>query len=400
MRKGVFFLVLALFIFWEVPVWAQPDITGKSAVLIDAGSGQILYDKDKDEKLPPASTTKILTAIMAIESGKLEETVSIGPNPPRVEGTKVYLEEGEKIKLKDLVLAALIRSANDAALAIAEYLGGTTEAFVDQMNAKAREIGAKNSNFVNPHGLSAENHYSTAYDLALIGRYAMENEVFRGVVQEKVLDWEGQAWQTRLININKLLWRYDGADGIKTGYTTEAKSTIVASAEREGRRYTAVVLASSGTGVWDDAEALLDYGFKNFKVLELADSKTVTAMVNLNNNNEQLQLIPNNDFSISLPQDGDYRIESKLVLKPVSGTIARGEVMGQLIFDIDGNEVGRVDLLAVEGIKKSFDIGSFFLKLGAGLFCLQILWRIYIVYGRRRRSRSAYRNTYKEYRGF
>lgn len=404
MRRGVFFLVLALFIFWEIPVWAQPDITGKSAVLIDAGSGQILYDKDRDEKLPPASTTKILTAILAIESGKLEELVTIGPNPPRVEGTRVYLEEGEKVKLKDLVLAAMIHSANDAALAIAEYLGETSEAFALQMNAKAREIGANNSNFVNPHGLSAENHYSSAYDLALIGRYAMNNQTFRDIVQEKVLDWEGQAWQTRLININRLLWRYDGADGIKTGYTTEARSTIVASADRDGRRYIAVVLATSGGAVWDEAEALLDYGFKNFKTLEIADSNTVAAMVNLKGDDKQLQLVPGNDFSVSLPQNGDSKVESKLVLKPVQGSVAKGEVMGQLIFDINGTEVGRVELLAAEAVKKSFDFNLFFLKFGAGLFCLQILWRTIVYFGRRRRRgsayRSAYRSTYKEYRGY
>lgn len=399
MRKGAFFLVLILFAFWGVPVGAQPSITGKSAVLIDARSGQVLYDKDKDERLPPASTTKILMAIMAIESGKLQETVTIGPNPTRVEGTRVYLEEGEKIKLEDLVYAALIHSANDAALAIAEYLADSSEAFAVKMNEKAGEIGAKNSNFVNPHGLSAENHYTTAYDLALIGRYAMENETFRKIVREKVLDWEGKAWQTRLININKLLWRYDGVDGIKTGYTTEAKSTIVASAARENRRYIAVVLASSGSAIWEDAEALLDYGFNDFKVLELADSETVAATVNLTEKST-LKLVPSNDFSLSLPQDENNKVESRLVLKPVQGTVASGEIMGQLIFNINGNEAGRVNLVASEGIKKSFSISSLFLKLGAGMFCLQLLWRTYIVYRRRRRKRTGYGNSYREFRGY
>ena len=147
----------------------------------------MLFEKNMDEKLPPASITKILTAIIAIESGKLNDLVTVSANPPFIEGTRVYLEEGEKVVLRDLVIAALVYSANDAALAIAEYLSGTEEEFAKLMNKKARELGAVNSNFVNSHGLTENGHYTTAYDMAVITRYALKNEIFREMVSMKVL---------------------------------------------------------------------------------------------------------------------------------------------------------------------------------------------------------------------
>lgn len=401
MRKGAFFLVLALFLFWGSPVGAQPKIAGKSAVLLDARSGQILFAKAMDEKMHPASTTKILTALIAIESGKLEETVTIGPNPPRVEGTRVYLEEGEKIKLRELVLAALVHSANDAALAIAEYLAGSAQDFAVKMNETAREIGALNSHFVNPHGLTEENHYSTAYDLALIGCYAMENETFREYVQAKILDWEGKAWQTRLININKMLWRYDGADGIKTGYTSEAKSTIVASATRENRRLVAVVLASNGNALWEDAESLLDFGFGEYEMLELANPATVAATVEISED-KQLRLMPDREMFFSVPRNGDNRVEAQVVLKPLPEAVAKGEILGRLSYLVNGVEAGTVDLVAGEEVRKSFDPSSFLLKLGAGMFCIQLLWRTYIVNRRRKRLRirGGYNSTWRNYQSY
>lgn len=399
MSKKIFFLVLFLLVMTVSPLGAQPQISGKSAVLLDLKSGQVLYDYRKDEQLPPASTTKILTAIMAIESGQLDQVVTIGANPPLVEGTRIYLVEGEKITLKELVLAALVHSANDAALAIAEHLAGSKEEFAKLMNMKAVEIGAINSNFLNPHGLSEEGHYTTAYDLAIIARYAMKNETFRQMVQQKVLDWEGQEWQTRLVNINKLLWRYEGADGIKTGYTSEAKSTIVASATRDKRTYLAVVLGSSGAAIWTDAEQLLDYGFRSFQGLELANTQKTAATIAINEDTK-LQLVPKESFSISLPQDEDKKVESKIVLEPLQKRITKGQIVGKMVFIIDGLEVGRIDLLAKNTVTKPFKILHFFIYLGAILFFLQVLWRIYLNYQRKQRRQ---RNLFQKkayYRGY
>lgn len=394
MRKTVFLMLMICLIAVAVPVRGEPQITGNSAVLLDARSGQVLFEKDKDLVLPPASTTKILTAIMAIESGKLDEMVTIGPNPPLTEGTRVYLVEGEKISLGELVQAALVHSANDAALAIAEFLAGSQEEFAVLMNEKARKIGATKTSFVNPHGLSQEGHATTAYDLALIGRYAMQNKTFREMVKKKVLKWEGQAWQVQLINKNELLWSYDGADGIKTGYTKEARNTIVASATREGRSYIAVVLGTSGKGVYEETAALLEYGFTEFQQLELARPGEIKASLNLSED-KKLQLAPAGTFVLSLPRTVDAsRVESRVVLAPLSEEVEKGQAAGEIIYYLDGQEVGRVGLIAQNSISPSRDMMRLLLYAAAVLFFLQICWRIRLVIKRRKRRRSFQAGSY------
>lgn len=394
MRKLVVLLVFAMILLGSVPVYAMPSINGQSAILIDATSGQVLYDKDMGQRMHPASTTKILTAIIAIESGRLDEKVTIGPNPPRIEGTRVYLEEGEQITLKELVQAAMIHSANDAALAIAEFLANTEAEFAQIMNTKAAEIGAVNSHFSNSHGLSEDDHYVTAYDLALIGRYAMQNETFRKIAESKILDWQGQAWQTRLININKMLWNYKGSNGLKTGYTTKAKYTIIASAQRDTRSYIAVVLGCSGNNHWSDASTLLDFGFKDFQQVRLANPEEVVATLELNKS-DKLEVVPRQELSLSLPLKEEKAIESQLYLQPLADNIPAGQVVGEQVFTVDGQEAARVELLAANEItpapKPLYNtLLNILLYILAGLFVLQVIYRCFRHFkkgsnGRRRR---------------
>lgn len=388
-----FFILLA-----SAPVWAAPSVAGRSAVLINLKNGQVLYEKYKDKKLYPASTTKILTAIIAIESGKLDDIVNIGPNPAELQGTRVYLKEGEKVKLRDLVMAALIHSANDAALAIGEYLAGSSSKFAKIMNAKAKEIGAVNSNFVNPHGLSDKNHYTTAYDLALIGRYAMRNKIFRGMVNTKVLDWKGQEWQTRLININKMLWNYNGANGIKTGYTKEAGATIVASANRNNQELITVILGGNGNDIWKDAKNLLDYGYQNFLEMELTNPSKIIATVSVDKKKE-VALVPKESIIYSLPQKGNKKIESKLSLLPLVPPIAKGQVVGHMTFFINGKELTRVDIVAKDSLSLGINYFNIALYVAAGLFILQLAVRTFLFFRRRtkmkRYSYSSYSRNYR-----
>lgn len=390
-KKGVLFLAIVFLLFSEgQPVWAEPalNINGRAAVLLDADSKQVLYEKNRDEKLPPASITKILTAIMAIESGKLDDTVTIGPNPALLDGTKVYLEKGEKIKLRELVIAALVHSANDAALAIAEYLGGTEEKFVQKMNERAQELGAKNSNFVNAHGLSVENHYTTAYDMGVLACYAMQNKTFRDIVQKKIYDWEGQAWQTRMINKNQLLWSYNGATGIKTGYTTEAKCTIVASANRDQQELIVVVLGSVGNNTWTDAAAVLDYGFAHFQKLQLANPSQIAARVQFDEEQKkELRLTPAQELIICVPQGGNKKVESHVVLQHLDKQVEKGQVSGRMDYYIDGEQVGSVNLIAANSLTlPSRPYFEYFLFAIAGIYLFQILWRIWQLYRSRRKK--------------
>lgn len=390
-KKGVLILTIIFLLFSEVqPALAEPalNLNGRSAVLLDADSKQVLYEKNKEEKLPPASITKILTTIMAIESGKLDDIVTIGPNPALLDGTKVYLEKGEKIKLRELVIAALVHSANDAALAIAEYLGGTEEKFVQKMNERARELGAKNSNFVNSHGLSVENHYTTAYDMGVLTCYAMQNKTFREIVQKKTYDWEGQAWQTRLINKNQLLWSYNGATGIKTGYTTEAKCTIVASATREQQELIAVVLGSVGNNTWTDAAAVLDYGFAHFQKLQLANPSQIAARVQFDKEQKkELRLAPAQELTISVSQGGNKKVESHVVLQPLGKQVEKGQVSGRMDYYIDGEQVGSVNLIAANSVTlSSRPYFEYFLFAIAGIYLCQIMWRIFQLYRSRKKK--------------
>lgn len=276
MRRGIF-LCWALWLLLTgaaVPPGAAageepPQVSAQAAALIDVASGRILYEKNADQRMRIASLTKIMTAIVAIERGNLDDMVVVGPNAYRKEGSSIYLELGEKMRLEDLLYGLMLRSGNDAAVAIAEHIGGSVEGFAYLMNEKARKLGLRNTHFVNPHGLDEEGHYSTARDMAVLTAYALKNETFRRIVATKVhrAPWPGQPWDRIWHNKNKLLHLYEGADGVKTGYTKLAKRCLVASATRDGRQLAAVVLNAPDD--WNDTAALLTYGFTRFAPVEL-----------------------------------------------------------------------------------------------------------------------------------
>ncbi len=238
-------------------------LRAKSALLMEAYSGKIYYQKDARVRRAPASTTKIVTVLVAIELGDLEDKVTVSEHVTQTEGASIKLKAGEVIKLKDLLYAALLYSANDACVAIAEHLCGSEENFVWVMNEKAKEIGALETHFENCHGLDAPEHYSTAYDLALIGRKAMENATFQEIAKTprtQIKSALGKKEKTRiLVNKNRLLRSFEGTEGVKTGFTREAGYCLVSSASRMGYRMIAVVLGDKNR--WQDATNLLEAGF-------------------------------------------------------------------------------------------------------------------------------------------
>lgn len=259
-------LILSLF---PSQTKAQISVNSYSAIVMDQKSGRVFFEKNSHEKRRIASITKIMTAIIAIESGKLEETVTVSHNATRAEGSSVYLQEGEKIKLEDLVYGLMLRSGNDAAVAIAEHVGGSIEGFVYLMNEKASQIGMLNTNFANPHGLDDnENHYSTAFDMAMLTKYAMENEIYREISGTKVYrtpDPKGD-WQRTWTNKNKLvtgLYKY--STGGKTGYTKRAKRTLVSTASKDGMDLIAVTLNTPSSTDWNEHISMFDYVFDSFE---------------------------------------------------------------------------------------------------------------------------------------
>ncbi|AEE91118.1 Serine-type D-Ala-D-Ala carboxypeptidase [Tepidanaerobacter acetatoxydans Re1] len=331
-----------------------PSISGETGILIDASTGKVLYEKNAYTRMEPASTTKIMTAILALEKGNLSDVVTTGKQPTLADGTRIYLEEGEQLTLEQMLYGMMLNSGNDAAIAIAEHIGGSVEAFVEMMNEKAREIGAKDTTFVNPNGLPAKGHLTTAYDLALISRYALLNlPEFRKIVSTKnaEIPWQAQDSDRQLINLNKLLWNYEGADGVKTGYTSTAGSTLVASATRNGWQLISVILKSDAINVWHDSAALLDYGFTNFERKNILSENTLITEEKVKYG-DSIGLLANTSFITVLPKNGPD-VTQKVVINPdIKAPVIKGEILGQVIFYQGNEKLGSVDLIAANDVKR------------------------------------------------
>ena len=244
---------------------AGPGISAASAILIDGESGRVLYAQNAEEERPIASITKLMTALVAVESHPdLSEVVTIRPEWTGVEGSSMYLKAGEELTLEALLYGLLLASGNDAAVAIAGFCAGDVDTFVAWMNDKAAELGMEHTHFENPNGLNDEGHYSTAADMAALARVVMEHEALAKIVGTRSITVAGRT----LTNHNKLLWRYEGCTGLKTGYTDRAGRTLVSCAERDGQRLIAVTLNDPND--WADHAALFDYGFAHYRSAMLA----------------------------------------------------------------------------------------------------------------------------------
>ncbi|WP_423805238.1 D-alanyl-D-alanine carboxypeptidase family protein [Paenibacillus illinoisensis] len=283
----------------------DPSTHAQSAALIDVTSGRILYSKDGDKELRIASLTKIMTAIVAIEQGKLDDKVKVSSTAFAKEGSSLYLKLGEEMTLENMLYGLMLRSGNDAASAIAEHVGGSEEGFVLLMNQKAEEIGLKHSHFMNPHGLDADGHYSTANDLARLTAYALHNPVFKRIVatEDKSAPNPNENWEYSWHNKNKMLRLYEGADGVKTGYTKKAFRCLVSSATRNGQQLAAVTLNDGDD--WNDHARMLDFGFENFPLVEIAQKEQPVANTNV---------ITGRGFTYPLAKSEKSGVTKKLVL--------------------------------------------------------------------------------------
>jgi serine-type D-Ala-D-Ala carboxypeptidase (penicillin-binding protein 5/6) len=261
--SGLLLLLFAWIIFPRPRAAAEMKIAAKAAVLMSAQTGKILWTQNQDLRLPPASTAKILTALVVLDHGRTSDIVTIPAEALRVSGATTQLTAGEKLSVSDLLHAMLLGSSNDAATALALHTGASIDKFVQRMNHKAQTLGAIRSRFFNPTGMPHPKQLTTAQDLALITQAALENSEFRRIIGKRTYRWRSLRWQGTIQNSNKLLTSYDGAIGVKTGNTREAGYCLVAAAQRSGQSFIAVVLKSEEKAVWQDAKKLLDYGFKH-----------------------------------------------------------------------------------------------------------------------------------------
>jgi D-alanyl-D-alanine carboxypeptidase len=362
----------------------SPQVTGASVLLMDLKSGQILFERKPHDRLAIASITKIMTAIVAIEKGNLDSVVSIGPevlDRKKIYGTLVYLTPGEEFTLSQLLSALLMNSANDAAVAIAKSIGGNEENFIQMMNQKARDLGLKDTHFINPHGLSEIGHYSSAYDMAIIARYGLQKPALAEIVKTKVTEFPRSkqgVLPDSLLNRNKLLWQYDGADGVKTGYTNLAGNTIVASATRNDRQLLVVILkGTSGTAVNKDTGALLDYGFNHFYNKLLASKDQVINSVSLENG-QILNLSPATNIYGTVTHDlNNQDFQLKTVPMNIKLPVKVGDEVGRVDVYYKGDIIHTVPLIARNAVPLSKSKFVFYLLLGGVLlFVLIIIQRI------------------------
>ncbi len=330
-----------------------PSVSADSAILIEAQSGKIIYSKNAAEKRPMASTTKIMTALVALEESDISKTVEISPDAVGIEGSSIYLYPNENLTLEDLVYALMLESANDAAAAIAIEVGGSLDSFADMMNEKANEIGLVNTHFTNPHGLDDQEHYTTAEELAIIAAVAMKNEKFRSVVSthKKTIPLNGTEGVRLLINHNKMLKNYEDSIGIKTGYTKKSGRCLVSAANRDGVELICVTLNAPDD--WRDHKTMLDYGFELYENVVLCEAGEIVINHPVVGGIENYAVISNKDtVSISLPRDRKP-IERKIELFPFSyAPINTDEPIGRAVFLCGDEIIGETELYANHSVAK------------------------------------------------
>lgn len=337
-------LGLALPIFAARAFADAPGVSAQSAVVIEAETGTVLFNENMNERRAMASTTKIMTAILTIEAGDLDREFTVDSFAIMVEGTSMGLCEGDRVSRRDLLYGIMLPSGNDAANAAAVSVSGSVAAFVEKMNAKAGALGLKDTHFANPSGLDASGHYTTAYDLAMLTAYAMKNEVFREIAccKSKDVEFGNPPYKRTLYNSNKMLTRYDGAVGVKPGFTDNARRCLVSAAERDGTTLIAVTLNASDD--WNDHEKMLDYGFTRVSAypLETGCSNKVAVA-----GTGQTVGVYADNATLSLTANQRQQIERKVLLpRMVYGAVTKGQKLGVIEYLLDGKTVKRVALYA------------------------------------------------------
>ena len=330
-----------------------PGISAETACLIDVDTGRVLYELHGDRKMRIASLTKIITAWIAVRSGKLSQVVTVSPNATRQEGSSIYLAQGEKQTLLALTYGLMLRSGNDAATAIAEFLGGSVPKFAQMMNHDVQRLGLVHSHFMNPHGLDDPMHFSTAHDMAVITATALKNPVFHQIVKTKYysIPWANQPWERKMKNKNKLLWMMTTADGVKTGYTKKAGRCLASSATMHGHQVALVVLRDPSD--WVDSANLLTYGLTAFDRSNLVQSTPLhlSASVRFGTLKSVPLVMRGQVFYPLLASEKSLVSVTPLAVKKLSAPVKVGQNAGKVQFRFAGRVIGQADLVTVQAVQ-------------------------------------------------
>ncbi len=342
----------------KAPARAPLETTAVSAILMD-GNGDILYEKDPHKQLPPASVTKVMTLLLgieAVEQGrlKLSDQIHTSENAWRQGGSQIWLEPGEAMPAKEILTAVAVVSANDAAVALMEHIYGSESAAVDAMNRRAEELGLQNTRFVNVNGLPAPGHYMSAHDTAVIAAHAVKHPLYMELCGIKEY-WlrDGKNW---LVNTNKLLWWYKGGDGLKTGWTEDAKYCFVGTAKRDNLRLIAVVFATpEPRSHLRESMKILDWGFANYTAVPVVDKGTVVDRLRVSKGTErEVALVAKDDLNLTLIKGQQKNLQKKVLSDGgLKAPVEAGQKCGELVVLKDGKEIGKVDLVAEKAVAKA-----------------------------------------------
>lgn len=366
-KKVLAILVCYVLVFTNVYA-AERELSCKSALLMDYGSGKILYEMNPHEKLAPASVTKVMTMLLTMEeiaAGRLKYTdiVTASAYAKSMGGSTIFLDEGEQISVDDLLKGIAVASGNDACVAIAEHIYGTTDAFVERMNQRAKQLGMKNTNFTNCNGLDAPEHYTTAYDIALMSRELMKHEdIFKytTIWMDSLRNGE-----FTLSNTNKLIRFYKGATGLKTGSTSDAGFCISATAKRDNLHLIAVIMgAPTSKERQADASSLLNFGFAKYKnELNIKKNQSIPDVKIIKGTKNYAKAVCLSDVSVLMEKDSSHEVELKYNLKKnLKAPIRKGELAGEAICMIDGKPAGKTDIVFSENVPKvnlTYSYGKF-----------------------------------------
>ena len=338
-----------------------PRVSAESAVLIEAATGDVIYEKDAKKRLPMASTTKIMTALVALSASDLDEPFPVSEEAVGVEGSSVYLEAGETVTLRDLLFALMLESANDAAAAIAIRVGGSIDGFAAMMNEKAEELDLPDTHFTNPHGLDDPEHYTTAYDLAALTRAALRNAEFEKIVSAKTTDAFSLGTTRKLVNHNRLLWSVDGAIGVKTGFTKRSGRCLVSAVRRDGVLTVAVTLNDPND--WTDHKALHEYGQSAYESRTLAEPGSVSVGIPVTGGQKSRVLCASADTVSVVLKKGR---KAKLTIEAprfVPAPVSKGDALGKAVFRVGEQTVASIPLYADEDVGEKNGRRSFFEKI-------------------------------------
>lgn len=335
--------MLAAVLFFHTPVYA---VSAEKAIVLDAVTGRVLYEKNADKQSLIASTTKIMTALIVCEQCNVLDRMRIPKEAVGIEGSSMYLREGEILTIQELLYGLMLSSGNDAAVALAIYCGGTVEGFAELMNDKAHLLGLKDTHFENPNGLDSPGHYSTARDLAKLAAYAMKNPIFYKTVSTKTV----KTGERHLRNHNKLLWQVAGADGVKTGYTRAAGRILVSSATRDGRRLICVTLNDPND--WVDHASLLEEGFSRYTVQRIVTAGELVGTLEVESGQDKrVEVLAAEDFDYAISPE-----ETPMLMLPGAGfvysPVTQGSDAGYVYVLLDGNAVGKVPVIYGSTIEK------------------------------------------------